>query len=194
MYIYCAPGQAYRSVLLALLQQAAFDPVTGKAFDQIQIAYQSSGGNSEDLRTFHFEALYEKVLGGILQSGIKLKVLIDALNLCDNPDEVLTTIKNVSSKNPRNLQLLFSSTRIKYVRKVFDPIVIDTHTVRSKMEADMRTFIQRRVKDDSKIYKRLLEGSSPDLENELIRILNRRAGGMYDGHSQKCRAKALTVS
>jgi hypothetical protein len=164
---------------LALLRQAAFDPVTRKAFEEVQLAYQSSGGDSEDLRTFNFEAFYANILGGILESGIKLKIFIDALNVCSDPDKVLTAVKDVSKKSPGNIQLLFSSTHIKHVRKIIKATVVDTHSASSKMQIDMMTFIRREVQDIPD-YKRLLEGQMPDVEDELIEILSRRAGGMYD--------------
>jgi hypothetical protein len=179
-------------VLLALLRQAAFDYVTDEVFEAVSNAYQTSGGDSQDLKAFNFGALYRDLLSGILKSGIKLRVFIDALNMCDNPNEVLKAIRDASEGISGGIELLVSSTHHVEVHKILSPVVIDTHSSSAAMEIDMITFITREVQDREK-HERLLKGQHSAIEDKLIEILCRRAGGMYGNCNPEYRTRMLTI-
>jgi hypothetical protein len=168
---------SYKLVLQAILRQAAYDPIKGKIFAQVLDAYKNAGGDSEDLERFSF-AKCNELLRGILGSGIKLRIMIDALDECDEPKELLKALRDASRVRPGGLELLVSSRYEVRVKKKFsNAVIVDLD--QSLSDTDMITYITTEVKDREK-DERILEGKHPDLEDRLIEILCKRAGGMYD--------------
>lgn len=120
----------------------------------------------------------ETLLRGILESGIKLRIMIDALDECDEPKELLKALRDASQVKPGALELLMSSRHeVRVDDKLSNAVIVDLG--QSVSETDMVTYITTEVNDREK-DERILEGEHPDLEDRLIKILCRRAGGMYD--------------
>lgn len=140
-------------------------------------AYINAGGDSEDLQPFSFTK-YETLLHAILESGIKLRIIIDALDECDNPKALLKALRDASRDRPGGLELLMSSRYEVHVIEKFSNAVI-VNLGQSVSNTDMITYITTEVKDREK-DERILEGEHPDLEDRLIEILCKRAGGMYN--------------
>ncbi|KAF2734142.1 hypothetical protein EJ04DRAFT_577066 [Polyplosphaeria fusca] len=177
-YVYCTGTQPYRSVLLSLLRQAAFDHISCEVFEAVKNAYKSAGGDNQDLKPFNFDKLYNDPLLGLLKYGAKLRILIDALNWCDEPKEVLKRIRDASEKFPVGIQLLVSSTHRVQVDEVLLAVLVDTYLSSVAIETDMKSFIFGEVQDREQ-HEKLLKGEYPDVENRLIEILCRRVGGMF---------------
>jgi hypothetical protein len=164
-------------VLQALLRQAAYDPIKGEISMYVLDAYINAGGDSVDLQPFSFTKC-ETLLHGILESGIKLRIMIDALDECDEPKELLKALRGASRAMPGGLELLVSSRYEVHVdEKLSNAVIVDLGE--SVSETDMITYITTEV-DDREKDERILKGKYPDLEGRLIEILCRRAGGMYD--------------
>jgi hypothetical protein len=182
-YFYCSRGtdlnskHSYKSVLRALLRQAAYDPMKGDISQPVLDAYIKSGGSSGDLQPFSF-IRYEALLHGVLKSGIKLRIMIDALDECDEPEELLKVLRDASRVIPGCLELLVSSRHnVRVNIKLPSAVIVDLG--RSVPETDMVTYITTEVKGPEK-EERILEGEYPNLEDRLVAILCGRAGGMYD--------------
>jgi hypothetical protein len=170
-------------VLQALLRQAAYDPAKGEISENVLNAYINAGGDSANLRPFSFTEC-ETLLHGILKSGVKLRIMIDALDECDEPKELLKALRDASRVVPGGLELLVSSRHEVYVDKKFsNPIVVDLNE--SVPEADMIIYITTEVSEREE-DERILGGKHPDLEDRLIDILCMRAGGMYDKSLSYC--------
>jgi hypothetical protein len=140
-------------------------------------AYINAGGDSVDLQPFSFSEC-EILLHRILESGIKLRIMIDALDECDEPKELLKALRDASRVMPGGLELLVSSRyEVRVDEKLSNAIIVDLN--RSVSDTDMITYVTTEINDREEDEK-ILKGKHPDLEARLIEILCRRAGGMYD--------------
>lgn len=167
---------SYMSVLQAILRQAAYDPVTGTRCPEIIDAYTIAGGDSADLQSFNFTRNWEPLFHRILKSNIKLRIMIDALDECDDPRELLRILRRAYEVTPGGLELLVSSRYEVHVDDKFPGAA--TIDIRGDLsETDMDTYIITEVYDRDQ-DDRLLKGNHPDLEDRLIKILHNRAGGM----------------
>ena len=138
-------------------------------------AYKNAGGDSGDLQPFSFTKC-ETLLHGILESGIKLRIMIDALDECDKPEDLLIALRDASGVMPGGLELLVSSRHVVHVdAKLSNTVIVDLS--QSVSETDMITYITTEVNNREE-DERILKGKHPDLESRLIEILCRRAGGM----------------
>ena len=163
-------------VLRALLRQAAFDYVTGEVFSDVLQAYKSAGGDTTDLKPLGLKDCKD-LLGKIVKSGVKLRIMIDALDECEEPKDVLIALRDAAKDVPGGIELLVSSRYEVHVDEKFPTVVpIDVNT--SMDEIEMITYIATEVQD-RETDERLLQGEYPELEDELIEILRKRAGGMY---------------
>jgi len=180
-FFYCSRGtdlqHSYRAALQALLRQAAYDSVNGEISENVLNAYKSAGGDSKDSQPFAFKKC-DELLRGILKSGVKLRIIIDALDECDEPKKLLKALRDAFQDAPGRLELLVSSRYEVHVDEVFtNPVKVDINT--SMPETDMITYITTEIKEREK-DERILQGKRLDLEDQLIKILCGRAGGMYE--------------
>jgi hypothetical protein len=149
----------------------------GKISAHVLDAYINAGGDSVDLQPFSFTK-FETLLRVILQSGIKLRIMIDALDECDEPKELLKALRGPSGALLAGIELLVSSRHEVHVDGKFpNAVIVDFG--KSESESDMITYVTTEVNDREE-DERILKGKYPDLEGRLIEILCRRAGGMYD--------------
>jgi hypothetical protein len=81
-------------------------------------AYKNAGGDSEDVERFSF-AKCNELLRRILGSGIKLRIMIDALDECNKPKELLKALQDASWVRLGGLELLVSSRYEVCVKKSF---------------------------------------------------------------------------
>jgi hypothetical protein len=183
-YFYFTEGgeninKTYQTALLALLRQAAYDPLDGSISKPVIYAFNEAGGDSDDQKPLRFvKSIYKSLLKGVLESGVSLRVIIDALDQCDEPEELLQIIYEVSQENPGKLEIFLSGRYRVNVASQF-PKRFGADINRSMPKDDMVKYITTEVKDRP-ISRRLLEGKHEELENELIEILCNRAGKMYD--------------
>ncbi|KAK0124782.1 hypothetical protein ONS96_008663 [Cadophora gregata f. sp. sojae] len=184
-YFYCSRGTAtnskhsWQDVLRAILQQSAFDPKTGKISPDVLDAYTNSGGASSQLRDFSFTNDCERLLHSIVKSGVKLRIMIDALDECDEPKKLLAALVKAFKVVPGGLELLMSSRYEVRVHEKFVDTPMAIIDLRSSVsETDMYTYISTEVKERED-DERLLGRKYPELEDKLIKILCERAGGMF---------------
>jgi hypothetical protein len=137
-------------------------------------AYINVGGDSGPVSFTKCETL----LHGILKSGIKLRIMIDALDECDEPKELLKALRDASLIMPGGLELLVSSRYEVHVdEKLSNAVIVDLSP--SVSNVDIITYITTEVSDREE-DERILKGKHLDLKDRLIEILYRRAGGMYN--------------
>lgn len=161
---------------MALLQQAAYNHISGEISSTVLNAYKDAQGNSGDAKPLSIHDC-KKLLREVLKSGVTLRIMIDALDECDQPKELLKVLRDVSQDVPDRLELLVSSRyEVSVDDKFPNAIIVDLNE--SVPRGEMTTYIDTEVRDREG-DERLLRGNHPDLEERLINILCRRAGGMY---------------
>lgn len=173
-YFYCADQEAsgrksYQVVLRSLLRQAAYDPVRGAVADAVLRAY----GHGEN--SFLFSKC-EDLFMAIMKEGINLRIVVDALDECDEPDLLLRILQNIAHRAPSQCQLLVSSRpEVQVQRRFVEANIIDVQ--RHTTSVDMRDYITKEVKHPGG-DERLFGGDHDDLEDRLIDVLSRKANGM----------------
>jgi len=138
--------------------------------------YKKEGERSDKRPLLNVRETKQLLIEVLQASNLIFRVMIDALDECDHPQMLLGIFRDVSHAAPGKLELLVSSRPdVEVADKFSDCRKIELNTAVS--ESDMLTFITREVKEREE-SERLLKGKRPDLEERLISILRRRAGGM----------------
>ena len=101
-------------------------------------------------------------------------IVIDALDECEDPDELLLYLKEVEDGNPCRTRLFLSSRMHVGVSKIYENCISVSAT--GENEADLVFYIRNEV--EHRKTRRLLDGKRPDLEAWLIGTLTRQAHGM----------------
>jgi len=102
-------------------------------------------------------------------------IIIDALDECTAPSEVLDALQSVCTKSPSSVKVFLSSrmnVEIPFHFPDCERIQIDE----GKNSGDIESYIQGEVWGQK---RRLLDARRPDLEERLIQILTTRAQGMF---------------
>lgn len=119
----------------------------------------------------------EDLLIAFMKEGIKLRIVIDALDECDDPDRLLKALHNIIESAPGQCQLLVSGRpEVQVKRRFADITILDVQKYTTSI--DMRSYITKEVKRPDK-SERIFGGDREDLEDRLIDILNRKANGMW---------------
>jgi hypothetical protein len=88
-------------------------------------AYIDAKADIGDLQLFSFIKC-EELLSVIFKSGIKLKIMIDALDECGEPKELLKVLRDASSNMHSGLELLVSSRHeVDVYNKFLNAITVD---------------------------------------------------------------------
>jgi len=112
-------------------------------------------------------------------SGVRLRVMIDALDECDKPMDLLAALAEVYKQAPENLEILITSRHEVRVKEIVEFTECQEFGLNTSLtNADMENFINLEVRRKNS-YPRLLNGKYPELEERLINVLNRKANGMY---------------
>jgi hypothetical protein len=167
--------------MFSLLRQAAYNEQENTIAQDVIDAYEGAGGDSTN-KALLFDKATE-LLTKILQSGVNLRIMIDALDECSDPYGLLEALRDAAATAVRNsyprqgrLELLVSSRQnIEVLKYMKNAVPIDINV--AKDEYDMKVYIITEVRN-RKEQERLLEGKYEDLENELIEVLHEKAGGM----------------
>lgn len=114
-----------------------------------------------------------RLLGQLTPSRQHTRIIIDALDECSEPDELLSSLKEISLSSKGTMQFFFSSRMNVAVSEEFPECT--KVEVGSDNQDDIEFYVHTEVK---KRKKRLLHGKAPELENQLVEILSRRAQGM----------------
>ena len=101
-------------------------------------------------------------------------IVIDALDECEDPDDLLLCLKEVEDDNSCRTRLFFSSRMHVNVSKIYESsIIVPTP---GGNEVDLAFYIRNEV--GNRKTRRLLDGKRPDLEGRLIETLTCQAQGM----------------
>ena len=160
-----------------MLRQASFNQVTGEIPDTILALFndRSQGGKAAPLQIV--SQISEQLIK-ILLSGVKLRVMIDALDECDRPMYLLGSLAEVYKAAPEALEILITSRKEVCVKDISQFLKCQEINLNSSIgNTDMRNFIDLEVRGAEKNF-RLFKGSRPDLEKKLIDVLNKKANGM----------------
>ena len=114
------------------------------------------------------------MLREVISQAKETTVVIDALDECEDPDELLLSLKEVEEGNPRRTRLFLSSRMHVRVSKIYESCVIISTP--GANEADLAFYIRNEV--GNRKTRRLLDGKRPDLEGRLIGTLTRQSQGM----------------
>jgi hypothetical protein len=118
---------------------------------------------------------WSKILVELTSSHKDPVIIIDALDECDDPEELLYQLKGILEQSGNNIRLMISSRMHVEVRETFP--MIGTVTVSAEeTKSDVTTYIRCEVQE--RRTRRLLGGKHPELEKRLVEILNTRADGM----------------
>ena len=162
---------AYQDILRILLRQVAYNSIDGKISRTVIAAYRKGSEEKLDPR------ICQSLLVGILNEGVKIRIMIDALDECDNPRELLNILQDVFEQTTGSLQVLVTSrTRVQVQDKFPHAGVIDL--LRAETEADLHTYVTGEIKQ-RRNDDRLMKGKRPDLEDRLINTLEETANGMF---------------
>ena len=101
-------------------------------------------------------------------------IVIDALDECEDPEELLLCLKEIEDSNPCRTRLFLSSRMHVKVSRIYESCVIISTPGRN--EADLAFYIRNEI--ESRKARRLLDGKRPDLEARLIETLTRQSQGM----------------
>lgn len=115
----------------------------------------------------------------LLKERGKTTFVVDALDECENADELLLHLKNSHRKS---VKFLFSSRNQVKVHNAFPncgKLELDSH--KDLTVEDMKTYVTSQVKEREslRLGRRLLDGRYPELEDTLIEVLIDQAQGMY---------------
>ena len=109
----------------------------------------------------------------ISQGGVSV-IVIDALDECEDPDELLLYLKEVEDDNPCKIRLFLSSRMHVGVSKIYESCM--SISTPGGNEADLGFYIWNKVKNRK--IRRLLDGKRPNLATRLIETLSREAQGL----------------
>lgn len=177
--------KSYQTVLRSLLCQAAYDHVRGTVASAVLSKFRQ-GENS-----FLF-SMCEELFRAIMEEGIKLRIVIDALDECDEWDKLLEALRRIVESKPSQCQLLVSGRpEVKVQRHFPEASIIEV--IKHITKGDMRDYItQEVIRPD--IRDRMFCGEREDLERRLIDVLSTKANGMYVTYTDTREIRKLTAS
>ena len=114
------------------------------------------------------------MLRDLISQAKETAIVVDALDECEDPDELLLYLKEVEEGNPGKTRLFLSSRMHVGVSKIYESCLSVSTPGGNK--ADLGFYVWNEVKNRKK--RRLLDGKRPDLETRLIETLSRQAQGM----------------
>ena len=153
-----------------------------------QLAWSLDGSSiSPRIRTFYDRWQYERpdsgrlslgecseLLTELISSHSNITIILDALDECEEPYELLRALKTIANSSTGHIKLFVSSRLNINVSSVLIPrSKIDIQSQR--ISNDMDIFLHTEVKKGD---RRLLKGNFPELEDRLIEVLRDRAQGM----------------
>ncbi|KAH7087332.1 hypothetical protein FB567DRAFT_628309 [Paraphoma chrysanthemicola] len=175
-YFYCSKQEglgrsSYIEILRSLLRQTSHDRITDKLAPNVLVAHNArhmDPGVRSDC---------EKLLAGILRTGLNVRIVIDALDELDEPERLLQALKKLCELEPDRIQLLLSGRKNVDVKLEFDRVV-ELFVDSDKTQEDMHSFVKTWVSLLPKSQK-LLGGRHEHLEHELQKVLCEKANGMF---------------
>lgn len=176
MFFYCSRKQAGRTtsleVLRSLIAQLA-KPTDGfPTSSVIEGIYQSRKGCPIEIQEC------SDLLVRLLEEHEKTTFIVDALDECENADELLLHLRDLT-RQP--VKFFFSSRNQVKVRKAFPNCAnLELDSQKDLIMQDIQIYVTSQVKEREtlKLGRRLLDGEYPELEDTLIDVLVDHAQGM----------------
>ena len=176
MFFYCSRKQAGRTTSLEVLRsciaQLAKSTDGSPISSVIEGLYQSREERSIEIHEC------SDLLVRLLKEQENTTFVIDALDECEDADELLLHLKDVH-RNP--VKFFFSSRNQVQVRKAFPNCAkLELDRQKDLILQDIKTYVISQVKEREtlKLGHRLLDGEYPELEDTLIDVLSDHAQGM----------------
>ena len=177
-FFYCSNEDPKRKqpvwILRSILAQLAFPPGDVAAPTLWTELYKKSkkcpDGNDGILVADECVTLLRRVIS----QGVGTVIIIDALDECEDPDELLLYLKEVEDDNPGKTRLFLSSRMHVGISRIFESCLFVSTP--GGNEAELGFYVWNEVKNRK--IRRLLDGRRPDLETRLIETLSRQAQGM----------------
>jgi hypothetical protein len=175
-YFYCTKdygNQSTKTILKAILRQVVCNPVDRAIAQKARDMY-----NVRDRPPLESLKQCEDLLVDILEAGVKLRIVIDALDETSDWRDLLNVLRRVYNKVliPNQFQLLVSGRAEVNVEAKFGNAV-KVHVSHVRTETEMREYITRSI-DTCPKDERPVQGACPELEQRLIDILCKKANGM----------------
>jgi hypothetical protein len=185
-YFYCTKvsgDQTPKIILKSLLRQLVYNPVDRTIVQKARDMY-----NEPERSSFESMKQCEELFVNILEAGINVRIMIDALDECDEWRELLNVLRKIHNQasTPNQFQLLVSGRAEVDVEAKFNKAIkIDVVAARTRTE--IRNYITRSIETCPK-DERPVEGACPELEQRLNDILCKKANGMfvYCLHDETC--------
>ncbi|KAF4625153.1 hypothetical protein G7Y89_g13014 [Cudoniella acicularis] len=179
-YFYCSKRQGQlegsepKCILQSLVRQLAWSPQDSTIANPIKVAWNNGKRSKEDKLSLND---CSKILSELSTRCRRTTIILDALDECADPIELLQHLKSLSGKKNVTLSLFVSSRNEVEVSKVLEncPTINLESNNTSK---DIEYFIRHEV-EDKPPYARLLSGRFPELEAKLIDVLYCRAQGSF---------------
>lgn len=177
-FFYCSNEDSKRNqpiwALRSILAQLACHATNLEAPSLLMELYESSrkkpDGNDGTLTAKNCVTMLRRVTSQAKETVI----IIDALDECEDPDELLLRLQEIEDDNSCRTRLLLSSRMHVKVSKIYESCIIVSTP--GGNEADLAFYIRNEV--GARKTRRLLDGKRPDLEARLIETLSRQAQGM----------------
>lgn len=177
-FFYCSRNVATKTedVIQAILRQVATDQFRTEIFSDVRDCHQAYKDSGRDGRPSHDTCL--DLLEAILAAGLRLRLIIDALDECENWEDLLDGLSRLqSSSGGMNLELLLASRHEVDVNNYFPSCIIIN--LNSPMPStEMERFLTMEVNQENHSH-RITRSMNEDLKAELIEALMQRTGGMF---------------
>ena len=118
------------------------------------------------------------ILHGLCDAWPRTTIIIDALDECLGPSELLHGLGEVRTKATSTVQVSISS-RMHIDVPFYFPDYEQIHIEEGKNSGDIEKYVREEVNSGGRQKRRLLDGKRPDLEARLVQILIARAQGMF---------------
>ena len=177
-FFYCSDEDPNRNrpiwILRSILAQLMCSPNNLEVPTRLMEIYDSSRKSPDEnvVRLTADECVI--TLRQVISQAKETTVVIDALDECEDPDELLLSLKEVEQGNPRRIRFFLSSRMHVRVSKIYESCI--TVSTLGRNDADLAYYIWNEV--TNRKTRRLLDGKRPDLEARLIGPLTRQAQGM----------------
>jgi hypothetical protein len=180
-FFYCSnkrgspEGTEPRVILSSLLRQLGCSKSGHSVASQIQDAYENGETGTLTHKSLSLSRCTE-LLSEILTAFVCTTIIIDALDECSNPKELLSRLHTIASKAPNKVKLCFSGREDVNVRDFFKGCTF-VQINSGLTSSDVKFFVETEVKGRQGAL-RLLGGKYPKLEDQLVTVLCERAQGM----------------
>ncbi|KAJ9602544.1 hypothetical protein H2200_013087 [Cladophialophora chaetospira] len=150
----------------------------------VQLAGQVPGGIQE-IRALHAkcrdgqlqpqDTALMTALSRLIQKSDKVYIIFDALDECEDYQELLDLIENFIQRHQNCLHLLATSRRERELEERLQPLITEEVPIQAaSVDADINMYVEDLLKNDSRLRK-----WPTDVRNEIRRTIAEKANGMF---------------